>query len=358
MRREVAWAAVLLVVAALAAPAAAAPHPGTGGIHGVIRDSATGDPVDLTGGGSIAVDVFNTATMARTVVWVAGTDDGAYNFPALAAGDYKLRFRYWDGGDNLIAYRWNANKANFDLADPIHVIGGASVAANATLKPVTGAAVSGTLTELGTGTPLASACYSVQLFEISGIGLGWVTFPEAGGGWSFPPIPAGKWKALAVYTIGSWDSDGDGTDDLFCGTSPAHLDTWYRGASGWPLTHTNLVADAATFATGRTFTVAAGVPVVAIGVAMPPAPTCRGKVPTIFGTTLADTINGTPARDIISGLAGNDTINGKAGNDLLCGDAGDDTLTGGLGDKDVAIGGTGAHDACNADTMIGCEITP
>ena len=85
-----------------------------------------------------------------------------------------------------------------------------------------------------------------------------------------------------------------------------------------------------------------GVPVAGIDIAMLPAPTCRGKTPTIFGTTLADAITGTATRDIISGLAGNDTINGRGGNDLICGDAGNDTLTGGNGLKDVAVGGPGA----------------
>jgi hypothetical protein len=348
MRRNVAWAMALLVVAALALPAAAAPAAGTGAIYGVITDSTTGDPFALTDAEMIGVDVFNIATMARTRLWLSDSTTGEYGFASLAAGDYKIRFRYWDASNNLTGYRWYTDKANFDVATVVTVTAGASATANMTLKPLRGAAVSGTLTEKGTGTPLTGElCYSIGLFEASGISLGWITSPDGSGNWTFPMAPAGRLTALAAYS----------TYDASCGTSPAHLDTWYRGASGWPLDRTNLVADPATFATARIFAVVVGAPVTGIDIAMLPAPTCRGKVPTIFGTTLADTITGTAARDIISGLSGNDTINGLGGNDLLCGDAGNDTLTGGNGLKDIAVGGTGT-DACNAETMIGCEITP
>ena len=355
MRREAAWVAVLVVVAALAVPAAAVDRAaGVGGIHGVIRDSTTGAPVDLTLGGIISVDVFNTGTMARTAVWVNGTNDGLYSFPSLAAGDYKLRFRYWDADSNLVAYRWYANKANFDLADPIHVVAGASVVVNATLRPLAGAAVSGTLSERGTGTPLDSACYTVQLFEASGIGFGSIAGMEAGGAWSLSQVPAGDWKALAVYTTGSWDSDGDGSADVLCGASPAHLDTWYGGASGWPLKLPGLLAQAATFATGTALSVTAGVPAEDVDIAMLPAPTCRGNVPTIFGTTLGDSITGTGARDIISGLAGSDVVQGLGGNDLICGDAGNDTIDAGAGVKDRIDGGAGVDTCTNGETTYRC----
>jgi hypothetical protein len=358
MRRNVAWVAILLVVAALALPAAAAPAPGgTGGIHGVVTDSVTGDPFDTTAGGLVGVDVFNVDTMARTRLFISNSATSAYSFASLAPGYYKMRFRYWDAGDNLTRYRWYNDKANFGVAATIHVISGASLEINFTLKPMRGAVVSGVLTQKGTGLFLTSACYSVDLFEASGISIGFIPYANGFGAWSVSMVPAGRWTALAVYTTGTFDMDGDGTDDLFCGDSPAHLDTWFRGASGWPLHHANLVADAATFATAKIFTVTDGVPVVDVDIAMLPAPTCRGQVPTIFGTTLADTINGTGARDVISGLTGNDTINGLGGNDLICGDAGNDTLTGGGGLKDIAVGGAGT-DTCSAETTIGCAVTP
>jgi hypothetical protein len=359
MRRNLAWVAILLVTAALAVPAAAAPAPGTGGIHGRIIDSTSSLPFAVgSGGGTLSVDVISLDTMARTVQWITDPD-GEYEFEALAPGQYKLRVRYWDEAGNLTRYRWNGDKANFEVADEIDVIADASIAINATLKPMRGAPVSGHLVERGTGTPLTTACYSVHLFEASGIDLGYIFGTDAFGAWATQgTAPAGRWTALAIYTPGTFDWDGDGIYETDCGASPAHLDTWYGGASGYPLDHSNLVADEHTFHTADTFAVVAGVPVVSIDIEMLRAPTCRGKVPTIFGTTLADTITGTPARDIISGLGGNDTLYGMGGNDLLCGDAGNDTLTGGNGLKDTAVGGAGASDACDAETMIGCEITP
>ncbi len=355
MRRNVTWVAILLVVAALAVPAAAGPAPGTGGIHGVIIDSVTGGPLDtLDGDELIIVDAFNLDTMAKTRFLLSGSASSAYEFPALAAGYYKLRFRFFDQGGHLARYRWNNDKANFEVADEILVIGSASLEIDVTLKPMRGARVSGTLVERGTGIPLTSGCYSVHLYEASGIGMGFIIPVDASGYWeTYKLAPAGRWTALGMYTTGQFDYDFDGTIDLDCGTSPAHLDTWYRGASGWPLFDSSLVAHGATFHTAATFAVAAGVPVAGIDIEMLPAPTCRGKTPTIFGTTLADEITGTGSRDIISGLSGADTVNGLGGNDLLCGDAGNDTLTGGAGLKDVAVGGVGT-DTCDAETEFGC----
>jgi len=350
MRRKVAWVIVLLVVAALAAPAVAAPRvAGTGSVYGQIVDSTTGHPFNLLEGESIiGVDVFNLGTMERTRLWIQDTQAAQYEFAALAAGQYKMRFRYWDADNNFTSYRWYNNGANFDVATQFTIVPGAALEIDVTLRPMAGAAVSGTLVERGTGLPL-TGCYTIELFEAAGISLGWVTDSEVDGTWSLPFIPAGRYAALGVMT--------SSPSIAGCEAAPVHLDSWHGGASGWPLRSSNLVAHQATFTTADTFRVIAGVDVIDIEIEMLPAPTCRGKAPTIFGTTLADTINGTPARDVISGLAGDDILNGRAGNDLLCGDTGDDSLTGGLGLKDIAVGGRGI-DACNADTAIGCEITP
>jgi len=356
MRRNLAWAAVLILVAAVALPAAAAPRAGggTGGIHGVLTDSTTGKPFDLTGSELISVDVFNLATGARTSLWIHDTTDGKYSFAALAAGDYKMRFRYMDGTGELAAYRWYRDKANFDAATPIAVIDGASRTVNATLKPLKGAAVSGSISEKGTGLALNTICYNVGLFEATGISLGIITWPDAAGKWDYPVVPPGDWTALAYVLTGVIDPDDGGPEPAVdCGTGPAHLDAWFGGASGWPIA-SGFIADPHTFPSAAIFGVTAGgAAVTNINFALLPAPTCRGKQPTIYGTTLADVINGTGARDIISGLAGNDTINGRGGNDLICGDAGADTLNGGAGLHDVVDGGPGI-DVCTAETTWRC----
>lgn len=350
MRRRVAWAAVLLVVGALAGPALAAPPAGTGAIHGRITDAVGGTAFAVgPGGGVLSVDAFSLDTMARTVVWVTDVD-GDYVIPDLAPGQYKVRFRYWDGSGQLTHYRWNSDKATFEVANPVTVVAHASFELDAALRPLRGAQVSGQLLERGTGIPLTGDCYSVQLFEASGISMGHLYEVDASGDWSsLGKVPAGKWTALATYSL---------FDPALCGISPPHLDTWYQGASGWPLFQSNLVAHWATFYSAATFDVVIGVPVTHIDIEMLKAPTCRGKTPTIFGTTLADEIVGTPGRDIISGLAGNDWIGAGAGNDLVCGDAGTDNIDAGPGVKDIIDGGGGTDTCANGETTYRCELTP
>jgi sugar lactone lactonase YvrE len=85
---------------------------------------------------------------------------------------------------------------------------------------------------------------------------------------------------------------------------------------------------------------------------------CAGKIPTVIGTTGADTITGSPFADVISTLGGKDTVKaggggdivcggpgkdkiyGQAGRDRLFGQAGKDTISGGKG-KDRVLGGKG-----------------
>jgi hypothetical protein len=343
MRRNAAWLAILLVVAVLAVPAAAIDRAAPTAISGTVINAATGLPFSS---GTIGVDVFNVATMVRKSVWVTDPD-GHYTISGLDAGTYKVRFRVVSDAGSLIRYRWNDNKANFDAATPVVVPLYSTITVNASLAVLRGAEVSGTVSEQGTGAPLGGDCFYVELFEASGISLGILFEVAADGSWDTAgKVPAGKLAALAAYSV--YPSG--------CESGPTHLDTWRGGASGYPLHASDLSADPAAFATAGRFTVVNGVALGAVNIAMLPAPTCRGKAPTIFGTTLADTINGTAARDIISGLSGADTINGLGGNDLLCGDAGNDSLTGGAG-TDTGVGGPGT-DACNVDNPIGCEITP
>jgi hypothetical protein len=343
MRRNVAWVAILLLTAALAAPAAATNRAAPTAISGTVINAATGLPFTS---GIIIVDVFNVDTMARKAVFLTDLDS-PYTVSGLAAGTYKVRFRVFNDAGSLIRYRWHGDKASFDVATLVPVPLYATVTVNASLAVLRGAEVSGTVSDKGTGAPLGGDCFYVELFESSGISLGILFEVAPDGSWDTAgKAPAGRLTAFAGYSV--YPSG--------CETGPTHLDTWRGGASGFPLHASDLSADPAAFATAGRFTVVNGVALGAVNIAMLPAPTCRGKVPTIFGTTLDDTINGTPGRDIISGLSGADTINGLDGNDLLCGDAGNDSLTGGAG-TDTGVGGPGT-DACNVDNPIGCEITP
>lgn len=339
MRRTPMVVVVLLLLALATVPALAAGH-GTATINGKVTNAAG---VPFTGG-TIGVDVFHLDTMTRTRVWVSDPG-GNYTITGLAPGDYKVRFRVWDGSDALIRYRWHSDKPTFDSAAVVAVAPGATVTVDAKLKAMLGAEVSGTVSDAKTGAPLGGPCFYVELFEASGISLGVLYEPGVGGDWeTIGEAPVGKLTALAGYS--PWAPG--------CGAGPTHLDTWYRGASGYPLHPDDLSADPFTFATAKRFTVADGVPVDDVDIAMLPAPTCRGEKPTIYGTTLADSITGTGGGDIISGLAGDDTIYGKTGNDLICGDAGADFLDAGAGTNDVIDGGTGTDTCKNAEKTYRC----
>jgi len=59
------------------------------------------------------------------------------------------------------------------------------------------------------------------------------------------------------------------------------------------------------------------------------APTCRGLVATISGTSGDDALSGTPGPDVIAALGGNDRIVSRAGRDLICAGAGRDYIDAG-----------------------------
>ncbi|MFH1330786.1 MAG: hypothetical protein ABIJ48_09090 [Actinomycetota bacterium] len=341
MRRSATWVISLFLLAALTAPAAAAPADDSGSILGTITDAGTGLPFS---GAQAVVDAFNVNTMERTRVWVTDPD-GDYLMSPLAPGDYKVRYRVWDGS-GLIRYRWFHARANFDGATVVTVDPLSVTRIDVALAPMPGARVSGTISERGSGAPLGGDCFYVELFEASGISLGVILWADPiSGSWeSMGNAPAGKLKALAGYEELAWPTCADG---------PTHLDTWYGGASGHPLRQANLSAHPATFATANLIRVRDGIDAGNVDIAMPVAPACRGRQPTIFGTTLADTIAGTGARDIVAALGGHDAVNGLSGNDLLCGNAGDDTLVGGAGPRDTAVGGRGT-DTCTAERTFGC----
>jgi Ca2+-binding RTX toxin-like protein len=58
---------------------------------------------------------------------------------------------------------------------------------------------------------------------------------------------------------------------------------------------------------------------------------CRGRLPTIVGSSGNDVISGTPGDDIIFAGAGDDEVHAQGGNDIVCGGPGDDFIQGGTG---------------------------
>src|SRR5512137_1214918 len=111
MRRKLVWIVALLVVAAMALPAAAAPRVSSS-ITGILLNAATGKPFDA---GLIIVDAFNVDTLARSPIYSVGAD-GSYTIGPIEPGNYKVRFRIFNASSELIRYRWYDNKATFAAA--------------------------------------------------------------------------------------------------------------------------------------------------------------------------------------------------------------------------------------------------
>ncbi len=70
-------------------------------------------------------------------------------------------------------------------------------------------------------------------------------------------------------------------------------------------------------------------------------PRCKGKVPTLAGTSKDDKLGGTAKADVIWTGPGKDQIKGNKGKDTICADTGNDNVVAGPG-NDIALGGTGA----------------
>lgn len=345
MRRSVLWILVLVLGSLAVLPAAAAEDARVigGHINGCLT-SSTGKQLPLGSGQVFAVDAFNLATWQRYVTFVSDPDsDGCYTLDVLP-GTYAVRFRYWNAAGELNRYRWYDDRRDLAAADPVFVGAGGTTFVNGSLPPIKGSPVSGTITDNSSGLPLGGPCFYVELFEADGISLGQLLPVDAvTGTWqTLGEVPTGRYTALAGYST------------YACPSGPVYLDRWYRiGASGQPLHPDNLATSGPAFGTARLFRVRNGIPVTGIDVALLPAPLCRGKLPTIYGTTLDDAIYGTDGRDIIVGLRGDDEIRGFRGNDLLCGNEGNDLLSGGAGPRDLADGGSGT-DICDAEREFNC----
>jgi len=82
---------------------------------------------------------------------------------------------------------------------------------------------------------------------------------------------------------------------------------------------------------------------------------CRGREPTILGTSGRDVIYGTEGPDIIHGLAGNDRIYGLGGNDIICGGGGNDIIEGGGGNDRLSgnLGSDTINSNLGSDTING-----
>ena len=225
MRRRVAWVIVLLVVTALAVPAAAVDRAAPTAISGTVIDAATGLPFTS---GTVVVDVFNVGTKWRARWSGASTPTATTRSAASMPGTYKVRFRVESDAGSLIRYRWHGDKANFDAATPVHGAPSTLRSPSTQLsRRCSGAEVSGIVSEQGTGaapgrrTASTSSCSRPAA---SRWGCCSSSMPAPGSWDTGGKVPAGKLTALAAYSV----------YPPGCETGPTHLDTWHGGASGFP----------------------------------------------------------------------------------------------------------------------------
>jgi hypothetical protein len=352
MRRSALW---VLLVLALAPPSSAVGVPPPA--------SARPDPSPF---GVICVTFFDAATggslpdFVYLDLWDAAADHNYYPvtfFPPnysqqpswcsdlLTPGSYVIRVRVVDdetGG--LVRYAWYPGVPTHAEATPIVLASGDWLELSLPVRRLRGAVVSGVVTDADTGAGIpGEGCRFVEIYEADGVSLGIRNEVGPTGAWSsWGRVPAGAHTAVARSC-----------------SAAQYLDQWYRGPSGvWfdgypgEQVTSGWAMDRRGFAAAASFDTPAGAPLTGIDFSLTATPTCRGRAPTIVGTTLADTISGTPGPDVFVGLAGNDTLRGLAGNDFICGNAGNDTLVGGAG-NDTAVGGAG-NDICTTETIFRC----
>ncbi len=124
-----------------------------GSITATVTDASTGNPIAGVWGLALSTAVANTGA---TELAVTANGSGQLTLPGLTSGNHFVGFVDPTGAH---ATRFFPNSPNVPASTPVAVTAGGTTPANASLpaqNPVgTGATISGTLTEQGTGTPLA-----------------------------------------------------------------------------------------------------------------------------------------------------------------------------------------------------------
>jgi hypothetical protein len=152
-----------------------------GTISGTVTDASTGLPL-----AEMCVSVTGPTSVFGSELTAA---DGTYRFGGLGTGDYEVEFSDCDAG--VYATEWYDAKADQTSANAVHVVVGYDTPGiDAALGK--GSAITGTVTDAATGTPLDGVCVSV----VSPSTGQTVAFAETGpdGGYSAAPLFAGSYK--------------------------------------------------------------------------------------------------------------------------------------------------------------------
>ncbi len=165
-----------------------------GSLTGTVTETGTGTPI----GGALALALSSTTGAVETGVVANGS--GQFTVSGMAAGQHYAA--YIDPTGNH-ATRFFPNSATFDNATPLSVTAGGSTAASASL-PVqtgtgTGATLSGTVTESGTGANLQNVI--VIALNAADFRLARATMTNASGAYSMN-VAVGAYKLAFIDSTG------------------------------------------------------------------------------------------------------------------------------------------------------------
>ena len=218
LRRTLAAVGILVVIVTVAAvvlragtgPAAASTDPGggevagggiaSGSINGTVTEEGTGTPL-----AGICVD----ANDISFEFFSFGTTDasGAYSVGGLGSGDYEVQFSDCSESPTYVT-EWYNDRPDFYSADLVAVTDG-SKTSGIDAQLATGGSINGTVTEEGTGTPLADICVNAVDSSFSFFGFG-------------------ETDASGAYSVGGLGS-GDYEVEFFdCGESVTYIMEFYN----------------------------------------------------------------------------------------------------------------------------------
>jgi len=169
--------------------------PTTGSVAGTVTDSVSGDPIPGIWSVAIGGDPFGPEQ------FVVADGAGAYALDGLPPGDH---FVGWVDPTGAHETRFTPDSPNVPESTPVAVDAGATTGADGALPPQTpvagGAALTGTVTETGTGDPLAGVHVIALTAADYSIARGTIT--DADGGYELDLAP-GDYKLEFVDSTGT-----------------------------------------------------------------------------------------------------------------------------------------------------------
>ncbi|MEX0800723.1 MAG: carboxypeptidase regulatory-like domain-containing protein [Dehalococcoidia bacterium] len=151
-----------------------------GSISGTVTEEGAGNPIEFA-----CVDVSDLD--GNGFGGVTTDEFGAYFVGLLPTGDYKARYADCDFPGTHVP-EWYEDRPDFDSADVIPVVQGSDTQIDVALA--VGGAISGTIFEEGSGTPLQACAFVYSTFD----GFLGQAFADEFGNYSMGGLPTGDYK--------------------------------------------------------------------------------------------------------------------------------------------------------------------